>query len=307
MRRTGPGLSILLLALAPQTRAQAVVEDREMLERTRPEAWAMNYVAAATFMTAFGNAPALAPRQWRASLELGRVPELDASQQQVGFSGTKAEDLNKSPLFGRVRLWVGLGAGWVAELGVTPPVSINGTRSRDLVAVALGRRVIERETWALSMRAFGQRGSVLGDITCPAETAGPYDPLRNPYGCRAASQDRIHLNYHGADVTVSGDRGAWQWHAGIGAVRTELEVRVDALTFSIRDRTRLLARDIVPYAILGANHALGKRWGLGFELLYVPLDVRRTADDRPSNDPMCSVRLQLSYRGGWHAQQESNL
>ena len=181
-------------------------------------------------------------------------------QQRVGFNGFKTEDLNKSPVFGRLRLQLGLPADWVAELGYTPPLTVDGVRSHDLFALAMGRRVIERGRYTLSVRAFGQYGEVHGDITCPGELAGIPDSARNPYGCQAASHDRIKLNYYGIDLTSAWAAGAWQWHADLGVARTELEVQVDALTYDVRDRSRLVARDVLPFLALGAS-AISTRAG----------------------------------------------
>lgn len=278
--------------------AQTVIEDREVLAGDRPEAWAMNYMAATSYMTALGDQQELASGHWNLALELGDIPRLSATQRKVGFSGDKVEDLNKSPVFGRLRVALGLPAGWVAELGYTPPLAINGARPRDLVAIALGHRVIARDNWQLSARVFGQHGSISGDITCPAQLAGIVDPEVNPYGCQAASHDRIALNYYGADLTAGGGTGAWHWHAGLGAVRTELGVQVDAPTFSYLDHTHLTANGMTRYLAVGAARDLNPRWRLGAELLYVPLQVRRTPGADPENDPLTSIRFQLRYSGG---------
>jgi hypothetical protein len=277
--------------------AQTTVTDREILDADRPEAWAMNYMAASTLMTSFGASPELAPGHWGLALELGSIPRLSAAQRAVGFNGDKTEDLNRSPVFGRLRLSLGLPAGWVAELGYTPPVTIDGTRPQGLFSVALGRRFIERATWSMSMRAFGQHGSVTGDITCPAELAGVSDSELNPYGCQAPSRDRVTLNYYGVDLTAAGGRRDWHWHGGLGLVRTELAVQLDALTISFRDRTYLGASGHLPYAVAGLAHDLGPRWRLGTELLYVPLTVRRDPAGAAGNDALTSVRLQISYHG----------
>lgn len=277
--------------------AQTIVHDDEILASDRPEAWAMNYMAASTFMTAFSASPSLAPGQWNVALELGGIPRLSAAQRQVGFNGYKVEDLNKSPVFGRLRLTLGLPAGWVAEFAYTPPLVINGTHAQNLVALAFGHRLLDRKAWTLSTRVFGQHGSVQGDITCPAELAGVMDSTVNPYGCEAASHDRVALNYYGADLTAGGGGGNWHWHAGVGVVRTELAVQLDTLTFSVRDRSHLTANGLQRYLAVGMNRDVTARWSLGTEILYVPLSVRRDPSLAPDNDPLTSFRIQLRYQG----------
>lgn len=287
---------VCLLLLSQGARAQPVFRDDELLDSDRPEAWAMNYFAASSFMTAFGGYPAPASGDWEVAVELGHIPRLSDAQRRIGFAGFKTEDLNRSPVFGRLRVTVGLPAHWFAEFGYTPPLEIDGTQSRDLVAVAVGRRMIEHGSYALSARVFGQHGEVRGDITCPGKLAGVEDSEQNPSGCQAASDDRFRLNYYGAELTSGWTAGSWHWHASLGAARTELEVQVDALTYDVRDRSRLVARDVLPYVVIGAGHDIGTRWRLGVEVLYVPLTVMREAGGSREHDPMTSLRLQLRYR-----------
>jgi len=296
MRRPGWCLWLLCLsALQAQAQAQEVVREDEFLHAHRPEAWAMNRVAAASLLTSFGATPRLQPWQWAMTAEAGDVPRLSESQRRVGFNGDKIEDLNKSPAFARLRLQVGLPAGWVAEFGYTPPLAINGAKPHNLVAASIGRRLFERGAFSLSARAFGQHGAIDGDITCPASLADVVDPEQNPYGCEAASRDRISVNDYGLDMSAGWDAGPWHWHATGGVVRTELQAQVDALTFGFRDRSRLVADGVLRYAALGLRRDLGAHWSVGTEVLHVPLDVRRGPDAPVRSEPLTSWRLQLRY------------
>ncbi len=296
MRGLLPLLLATLLLCSLGARAQTVVHNDEHLASDRPEAWAMNYVAASTLMTAFGEKRALAAWRWSVALDLGYIPRLSEAQQRVGFNGIKQEDLNKSPVFGRIRLILGLPGDFVAELGYTPPLSINGTQPLDLVAIAIGRRVFERDRFTLSVQAFGQHGRVQGDITCPARLAGVLDRQQNPFGCQAPSNDHVMLNYYGLEATSGWTAESWHAHASAGAARIELAVQVDALTFGVRDRSRLVARGVLPFATIGASRDLDPRWNLGVDMLYVPLRVQREPNAPSENDPLTSVRLQLRYR-----------
>jgi hypothetical protein len=293
--RMFPALLTSALLIGPSASAQTVFRQDENLDPDRPEAWAMNYVASSTLMTAAGETPALGTWNWMVALDLGGIPRLSKAQRRVGFNGTKLEDLNKSPVFGRLRVGLGLPAGWVGEIGYSPPVSIDGARPSDLVAVAIGRRVIEHGGFTLSARAFGQHGGAHGDITCPSELAGVDDIELNPYGCRAPSKDRVTLNYYGIDATSAWTSGPWRWHGTLGVVRTETQVQVDALTFDVRDRSRLVARDVLRFVSVGASRDIGVHWALTMEVLHVPLDVRREAGASRENDPLTSLRLQLRY------------
>jgi hypothetical protein len=289
---------VTCLLLARPAGAQVFTGADELLASDRPEAWAMNYVGAATLMTAFGETPVLAPGQWSGALDVGSIPSLSDEQQRVGFRGSKQEDLNKSPVFGRARVAIGLPHGWVAEAGWTPPLSVNGIRTRDLIAIALGRNLFATDSFSLSARIFGQHGDAEGDLTCPAEVAGVTDPEVNPAGCMAPSRDRIALRHYGADMTAAWGTAPWHGHATFGMVRMEPFVRVDALLIgSVRDRSRLVARDVLPYVAAGGGRDLGDRWRLSFEVLYVPLSVRRDPEGASSNDPLTSFRAQLRYDG----------
>ena len=276
--------------------SENVLRQDELLASDRPEAWAMNYFAASSLMTAFGETPALRPGQWQAAVELGYIPRLSEEQQRVGFNAIKREDLNKSPVFGRLRMSLGLPAGWIAEFGYTPPLTIDGAHPRDLIAIAVGHRLIERGAYTLSARAFGQHGGAQGDITCPSELAGVEDIERNPYGCQAASDDHVTLNYYGIDLVSGWNAGAWHWHADVGVARTETTVQVDALTFDLHDRSRLVARDVLPYLAIGTGRDLSAHWRVGVELLHVPLTVRRGPGASPDSDPLTSLRLQVRYQ-----------
>jgi hypothetical protein len=288
--------AVAIVAITCTAQPQPLSGGEEHLASDRPEAWAMNYFAATTFLTSFGEVPALAAWRWDLAAELGHIPRLNDTQRRIGFDGTKLEDLNKSPVFGRLRVTLGLPQDWVAEFAFTPPVVINGTHAHNLVDLAFGRRLVDRPSWSLSLRAFGQHGSVRGDITCPKQLANVADPALNPYDCRAASRDRFDLNYYGSDLTAAWKTGAWRLYGGLGLVRTDLDVQVDALTDGVRDVSHLFARGYQRYFTLGTSYDLGAKWSVAAEVLYVPLNVRRNASAARESDPLTSARLQVRYR-----------
>ena len=82
--RTASLLGLLALCISC-ARAELVVHSDENLDSSRPEAWAMNYVGAATFMTAFGETPALKPWSWGFAFDAGYIPKLTEEQQRVGL------------------------------------------------------------------------------------------------------------------------------------------------------------------------------------------------------------------------------
>jgi hypothetical protein len=241
-----------LLSCASGARAQTVVHNDENLASDRPEAWAMKYVAASSLMTAFGETPALAAWRWGLAVDLGYIPRLSQAQQRVGFNGIKQEDLNRSRVFGRLRLILGLPGDFVAELGYTPPLSIDGAQPLDLVALSIGRRIFERDSFTLSMQAFGQHGRAQGDVTCPARLAGVVDRQQNPFGCQR------HPTTISSTITASRrrPRGHRIWHAHASLVPCALNSRCRwMLTFGVHDRS-LRGRGSMPFATVGVSRDL---------------------------------------------------
>lgn len=291
-----PLLLFTLLFWNLAARAQVVVHNDENLAPHRPEAWAMKYVAGSSLMTMFGETPALAAWHWAVAGDLGYIPRLTESQQRVGFNGIKQEDLNRFPVLGRLRVILGLPGEFVAEVGYTPPLSIDGAQPLDLFAFAISRRIFERDNFTLSTQIFGQHGRAQGDITCPARLAGVADRQQNPFGCQAPSNDHFKPNYYGFEVTGAWTTESWHAHVSGGAVRNEFAVQVDAYTFDVHDRSYLVSRGSMPFATIGVSRDLDAHWNLGVEVLYVPLYVQRTPNTPSENDSLTSLRLQLLYR-----------
>ncbi len=211
------------------------------------------------------------------------------------FGAFQNGDLNKSPVFGRLRAAVGLPYDWVVEVAYTPPLEIDGARPRNVFAGSIGRRIFEEGAFTLSLRAVGQVGQVKGDITCPAGIAGVVDPIQNPYGCQAPSRDVFTTDYYGADATLGWDTGDWKWHASAGLVRTRLSVQVDALVFQLHDRSHLASDGMLRWFAIGTRYEVNPRWSVAAEFLRVPLDVRRPPEFATERDPLNSVRVQLRY------------
>ena len=238
MRRFHRWLPALAL-LSEVALAQTLIESDRSVASDSPEGWAMRYFAGTTLMTSFGETPRVAPWRWNASVDAGSIPHLSEEQQHVGFGGSKREDLNKSPVFGRLRFAVGLPGDFVAEVGFTPPVQLAGSQARTVFAGAIGRRLVDSDPFSLSVRALGQVGKVEGDITCPRRTSGDFDPVTNPLGCLVPSQDTFTANYYGADATAGLTTGPWQFYVSGGIVRARLDVRVDAFVGLTHDRSKI--------------------------------------------------------------------
>jgi hypothetical protein len=136
---------------------------------------------------------------------------------------------------------------------------------------------------------------VHGDITCPGRLANA-SAGDNPFGCREPSDDRIVMKLYGVDATGSWRAGGWNLHGTLGYARTDLEVNVNALTFDVRDMSRLTSRDSWPFLAAGVSGDVDRHWNLGVEVLYVPLEVQREVDGPRQRDPLASLRMRLLYR-----------
>jgi len=284
-----------LMLLAEAAYGQTLIRDDRNAASDSPEGWAMRYFAGTTLMTSFGGTENLAPWRWSGAVELGSIPHLSALQQHVGFGGSKREDLNKSPVFGRLRFTLGLPGEWVAELGYTPPLQLAGSQARNVFVAAIGRRFIEHDSLSLSMRVLGQVGKVDGDITCPRRATENVDPVTDPFDCRAPSQDTFTANYYGVDATLGWSAGDWKVYGSAGIVRARLDVQVDAFVALTHDRSRITSNGNLRWLTFGARYGIDPRASVAVEMLYVPLDVRRPPEAAGVSDPLWSVRGQFRY------------
>ncbi|MFK7956355.1 MAG: hypothetical protein AB8B96_09685 [Lysobacterales bacterium] len=275
--------------------AQPVLESRQDLSLDRPESWAMAYMTAATLFHGMGGTDELAPGQFSLGLELANIPHIDQRDTQVGFNGSKFEDLNKSPVFGRARLWLGLPWRFVAEAAYTPEISIDGARPDGFYAAALSRSLVQFDRGSLGARIFAQSGRVRGDFTCSRETASAGDNVElNPFGCQGPSDDEAEFDYTGLELNWRYSVGRWQPFASWSATRIRPQVQVNARTFDVIDRALLNTRGTLRSGVAGValNSAFDLRWSLA--LSYTPLEVRRRGRESTESDDFWSLRLVVS-------------
>ena len=285
-----------LLGAAAAAAQTPVIRNDEDLAFDRPEAWAMKYFTAVSLMGDFGPPERRRPGSLEVGLELGWIPEIDERDRQVGFQGTKVEDVNKAPVFVRPRLLVGLPHGFTLTAGYVPPVAAFDVEAH-LLALSLGRPLLERGAWRLGASLGAQAGSVRSDITCPNEIVGVADPAVNPSDCRAPSDDRITMRYAGLAVAAARDAGDGRWvpYAALSADWLDMAFQVDALTFGVRDRTLLTADGFTWSAAAGLRYRQPSGATLAVEAHYTPLSVRRDGGS-PENDPLLHVRVLAGWR-----------
>ncbi len=285
------------IAFSPPLSAQVIVSEHESIPIEQPDAWAMAYVTAASLMTGFGETPDLETGEWMLSAEAGHIPKLSKAEQMVGLNGIKFEDLNKSPVFGRARVWAGLPAGFVLELGYTPPIEIKGARPQDLFAIGLGKRWLNKDNFSLSSRIHAQHGQAIGDVTCPSFIAGIDDFAINPFGCQSASEDKIKMNYFAAETSLGfGPKASpWRGFGSVGIAKLEPQVNINAEQAAFTNRNELSSNAYRPYYAIGLQRISESAWHWSSEILYVPLDIKRPNQDE-NNEAFWSLRMMLRYK-----------
>ncbi len=292
-------LTSLALAGGSPVLAQTEIAPHESLRFDRPEAWAMKYFGSVALMTGFGGGRELAPGGLELGLEGAWVPSLSAEERTVGFIGTKEEDLNRTAVFGRLRLAVGLPGRLRLTAGFVPPVKVEGVTPR-FVALGLERPLVEGNRWRLGLGLTGQTGTIRGDLTCSrAAAAAGDDPERNPYRCQEPSNDEMTVR--SASLELSGSRRSsrvpgLEPYAALAAHYFDDDFQVHARYGTIIDRT-LLSTDGTTYsATVGLGFQPGERLRVAGELFYSPLDVVRDSARGSQNDPLFNARVLVGYR-----------
>lgn len=291
------GLLSAVLGARPVA-AQNVLDVTIPLRFDRPEAWAMKWAGSLSLFTGLGVPGPTHRGELQLGLEVGTVPALSESERRVGFNGTKVEDINRLDAFTRPRLRAGLSRRLAIAASVVPPVTIEGIEP-EIYGLALDALLFEGERWRVGGRLFGSRGTIDGDITCPAsEVAAGDDLRRNPFRCEERSHDRITVEAAGAAVAVAlerGREGRLEPYAGVGLAHMDLELQVDARYSGIIDRALYVTDGWTAHATVGLGYRLSRRLSVAGELFYSPLDVVRPPKSSPQNDPLVNLRAVLRY------------
>ena len=298
------GLGVLAVAPAAAQDGPMVVDTVVDMDFDRPEAWGLKFFSSASLLTSLGPAKPAEPGGVDLGFELMSVPHLDTQQRTIGFRGTKEEDLNRSPVWARLRARFALGTGFSATLGVIPPLEVEGLKAA-LISGAIERPLT---SWSnssgapggLGARVFAQVGSAKGDLTCSHNDLEP--GVANPFGCEELSTDEVTLEYRGLELSVWQQLGnrerAPSAYAGVSVQELDLEFQVDALTFGFRDRTLLLADGTTWAVTAGVQVSLAHKLTASAELFYTPLDVIRDEDLGSESDDLVNLRFLLTRRFG---------
>jgi hypothetical protein len=297
MRSTRIAAALLLVfAAAGDARAQTVIAPTERLAFDSPESWALQYYTSTTFLEPFDPTGPERAGAIGVQLEAGWLPALAPAQEQVGFAGTAAEDLNKAPIFVRPRVRVAVSPRVALTVAGVPPAHAFGVTPR-LLALGAEWAFVDRDSWRLTVRAHGQTGTVTGAFTCPAGVL-PFPPgsAANPTGCNAVSTDAATLRYGAVEFGVARRlaSGAVVPHVAFAANAIDARFQVDARAFGRLDRTRLDTSGVTWSTTVGATLRLGDRADATADLLYTPLWVRRGGPGA-TVDGLLTARATITY------------
>jgi hypothetical protein len=141
--------------------------------------------------------------------EIVGVPAPSAAIQHTSYCyAAKQEGSHLAPVLPRLRIEVGLPAGFAVEGSYLPPVTVDKAQPNlGSLAVSYTRRVltppagVTGPTVTLSARLHGTMGSIVGPITCPSNTLQQTAPGQPCYGTRPSS-DTFHPTSGGAEAVV---------------------------------------------------------------------------------------------------------
>jgi hypothetical protein len=285
---------IVWLFVVPRIGAQTVITRSEILDKDRPEAWAMTLIGSELQMTTMGPPENVEPGEFEIGADFGWIPSLDARQRLIGFDGTKEEKVNRTPAFARPRVTMGLPHQISLGLAYIPPLSIGGIRPQQL-GLGVSRPVIARSRWRIGARMHGQIASLKGDITCDAETVrAGQDTIRNPFRCQEPSNDRMRVREIGFELTgAMRVSNRLEPYIAPGWNYFNNSFQVDARYAGVIDKSLLQSSRTTLSITAGVSYRPGARWRVTAETFFVPLTVRRNGIR--SGDNLFNVRASILY------------
>lgn len=276
----------------------------ERFDIDTPEGWAMAFMT-----TSAQNLGQMPPqpvniKDLSISAELSSIPRLSKEQQKVGLGGSKNEDLNKSPAFGRLRASMGLPWDLSAEISWTPPIKINNSKPDHLWGAALSKPIFNNEKIGIGLRLFLLRGGVIASVTC-SEDVIKFELYsdENFVGCVGLSNDRLQMNHEGIEVFLSfKNSSAIDPWISLASSNIDSSVDIDAPIYNsetpleeFRQESTIHSSGLTHTFSAGFNYDLDENWRLNLSGSYTPLDVQRP-NNTSENDDFWNLRLGLTVR-----------
>jgi hypothetical protein len=280
------------LAAAPHARAET-----DRLASDEPEAWAMFYFTSVTLFSGLGAPRAREPWSAELGLELGNIPTLNETERTVGFSGTKTENLNNSPIFARPILTIGLPWQFALSLAYVPPIRVFSVKPH-LFALALERPLVERGPFRVGARLHGGMGKTEGPFTCPGYVLDAEPGSEgNLFGCNEKSDDRAIQNYVGIELGSAwrfDSFGGLEPYLTLGANYLDTEFHVRATTFGEQDRTKEGA-DTWTFSLgTGIEYPVTESIDVSIGIFYTPLSVKRPPRTTDESDSLVNFRATVT-------------
>jgi len=271
------------------------------LDFESPEAWGLKYFASTTLLN--GLQPPTSSESYHTgsvsvAIETGWLPTLDEGQRRIGFKGTTPEDLNKSQVFIRPVVRIGLPDKFTALIAAPPPFEVFGVTPR-LLALGLERPLVQHHAWTVNWRGYGQVGWVKGAFTCPKSVLA-FEPgsAANPTECVGESQDKATLRYAGMEFQVAHTIARIPKltpHVAVAGNFIDAAFQVHAPVEDGLDQTRLWTRGGTFSTSGGVGYRVTEHVSFVVDAFYTPLWVKRSAAAPRTNDGLFNVRALLSY------------
>jgi hypothetical protein len=291
-------MKIRLVIFVPLVFFSCISYGDERFDLDTPEGWAMAFMTTSAQNLGLMPPRSVNTRDLSISAELSSIPHLTKEQQVVDIGVTKTEDLNKTPVFGRLRVSVGFPWDISAEISWTPPVKINDSKPDHLWGAALSKPLFSNEKIGLGLRFFLLRGGVIASVTCSEDVINfpVYTSNENPVGCVGLSKDRLKMNHEGVEVFLS-FKNSSEIHPWISLASSNLDssVKIDAPLQAGRERSAIQSSGSTHTFSLGFSYEFRKNWDLNISSSYTPLDVNRP-NDSSGNDDFWNLKAGLTIR-----------
>lgn len=261
------------------------------------EGWAMAYMASASLNLATTPKSLKQKGNVRLSAELSSIPKLSKEQQIIGLGGAKEEDLNKSPIFGRVNIEHGIPFGLTLELSWTPAFEINGAKPKNLWGLAISYPIILKEYWGLEARIFSQNGVLIADVTCSHKNI-KFVPFTegNLYGCIGPSNDKLKLDHIGLEAIVKVNRtffGMQPW-LSYASTRMDSSVEINAPLAGGDHQAYVSTNGTLNTFSFGLLKQLNDKLGINIGSSYTPLKVQRKIQSKDS-DSFWNIKMSVYW------------
>ncbi len=275
-----------------------LIHSNQKVDIDSPEGWGM------AFMTSAGlNLGQLPPSSvddignFLVSAELSSIPHLTREQQKIGFGGFKDEDLNKSPVFGKLRAIFELPLDLNAEISWTPPLKIDDTKPEDIWGAAISKSLLKNDRLSLGLRLFMLRGGVIASVTCSKDVIKyePYTP-KNTSGCIEKSNDKLQMDHEGAEFFMSfnAPSNVHPW-ISLASVNIDNSVEIDALLRTGKENLIVRSDGSLKTYSIGISYDIDETKILSFASSYTPLDVERPRKTS-GNDNFWNIRIGLTIK-----------